>query len=463
MGQFGTRLYPDDFMFRQFRRHSAVLSTGRRSDYFMLSSGANFLPTSDVWRELLAVELDHDLAYQWYTSARGFPGLTAAARLAESIIASGALTRPSPSLGEVCMTLGASQAVAAVFDFVAQCCDSPRVLLVGYNYALFERQARHYHMGLLQLAKTESQPCTLPDADAIRMALADFRPHLVILTVPNNPTGELYDAGQFAEILRACGTTDAIVLIDKVGQLPISYDPWINVGRSVLALGMQDRVIQISSFSKTDSVPGFRVGYVIGPPRVIRHVEAVQHLTLMNPPTVPLLPIYFSFMARSIHALTCDGASAPALDRVRRLFVRLFHITTAIAPDGLYRLFDTYLMESGPASAYQRYVDCQVAQWRDVQANYAYVRQQLASSVTAQTDFRAGFNLLIQLEQFAGKDEDTVCREVLDATGVALLTESCFMEATRPRRNFWVRVSLAAPPSVFSSAVERFGRFLTTY
>ena len=123
---------PDEFMFRQFRRHSRILRTPTRFDYFMLSGGANLFPMSSVWKELLQLEIASDMAYGWYTSPEGFPTLQRAVSMWENYAASEGMFPAEKPLGShVCITLGATQAVTAVFDYVSHSFRHKSVLLVG--------------------------------------------------------------------------------------------------------------------------------------------------------------------------------------------------------------------------------------------------------------------------------------------------------------------------------------------
>ena len=75
--------------------------------------------------------------------------------------------------------------------------------------------------------------------------------------------------------------------------------------------------------------------------------------------------------------------------------------------------------------------------------------------VTRATQLDVGFNCLIELGALADTDEDTICRHIFEKTAVALLTESCFRSISRRMRNYWIRISLAAPERDFRNAVDR--------
>lgn len=453
---------PDEFMFRQFRRHSRVLRTPAKHDYFMLSGGANLFPVSPVWKKLLDLEISSDLAYGWYTSQEGFPTLQRAVSMWENYAASrGKFPEQKPLGSHVCMTLGASQAVAAVFDYWASVGGSRRVMLVGLNYPLFERLAHHYGFTVHEMIDEGGGDRTLPLVDQIACSLQAGEPTLVVLVVPNNPSGETYDLGSISQILRAVIASESLVLFDQVGQMPVAQDRWLNLGDLIVQEGAQDNAVVVNSFSKSDGVPGFRLGYLLGPEKVAQHSAQYQLLSAMNPPTVPLLAPFFSLLSRCVYTGERLGWTMHAEREHILSFARhMLEVTTAISPPTFLEEMNRRLSEKGFECDFNQYVSHQEKIGRAIKENHAYVLDRLEKYVSRATPLQGGFNFLVKLEPFAGKDEDEVCRQLFDETSVAILTESCFRVSPRRLSNFWVRMSLSAPTDRFEMAVDRLTKFL---
>lgn len=453
---------PDEFMFRQFRRHSRVLRTAARYDYFMLSGGANLFPVSDVWKELLALEIDSDLAYGWYTSQEGFPSLQRAVSMCENYVASRGMFPAHKPLGRhVCMTLGASQAAAAVFDYWSTAVNRKTVLLVGLNYALFERLARHHGLEIHELLGGEGASGTLPPAEQVASYVRTKGPLLVVLVTPNNPSGEQYAPSDLTSILRAAAESESLVLVDQVGLMPIAQNDWVNIGEMIVRAEAQNHSVLVNSFSKSDGVPGFRLGYLLGPEPVARHAAYYQLTSTMNPPTVPLLPPFFSLLFRCVHVGEQQGWTASSSRESLLSFARhMLEVTTAIAPPATIKEVHSRLIGQGFDHDYGRYISSQKQVGRAIQQNQAFVFERLGKYLSNTTSLQGGFNFLVELEPFAGKDEDDICRRLFDETAVAILTESCFRISRRRRQNFWVRMSLASPPARFCPALEKLGAFL---
>lgn len=454
---------PDEFMFRQFRRHSRILRTPARYDYFMLSGGANLFPLSPIWKELLDLEIRSDFAYGWYTSQEGFPSLQRAVSMWENYAASlGRFPEQKPLGSNVCMTLGASQAVAAVFDYAAHVDRFKSVLLVGLNYALFERLAHHYGFGIHELLGNDDiVGSTLPSTDRLTHLIRTIGPAIIVVVTPNNPSGEQYSPEDIETILREASNTESMVLLDQVGQMHMTQESWVNIETLIARTNSQACAVVVNSFSKSDGVPGFRIGYMLGPEAVIQHASQYQLITMMNPPTVPILPPFFSLLTRCIYIgeklrwRTLD-------DREQMLsFARhMFEVTTAISPPSLLTEVHQRLSLENFDREYERYRAWQANIGLAISENHSYVLNRLGKYVTRASDLRGGFNFLVELQPFENKDEDEVCKTLFEETAVAILTESCFRVSQRRRNNFWVRVSLAAPCDKFQYAVDRLGKFL---
>ncbi len=456
---------PDDFMFRQFCRHSKILRTPARHDYFMLSGGVNLFPVSPIWKELLDLEIWSDLAYGWYTSQEGAPTLQRSVSMWENYAASqGGFPEHKPLGSNVCMTLGASQAVAAVFNYISVAQPGKPVLFIGYNYGLFERLARHHKLPIHEvIADREDSSETLPSSEAVIQKIETTRPVLVVLVTPNNPTGEMYRANEIRNILIAAANAGATVLFDNAGQMLIAQESWVNIGNIIASTGTQSHSVVINSFSKSDAVPGFRIGYLLAPETIARHASNYQLMSMMNPPTVPIIPVFFALLSRCVYALESFGWSTTS-DKKKLLdfALHMFEVTTAICPSKIKKDLSTRLSMEGFDRDYGEYRAWHKTVGQAIKQNHEYALERLAKYVTRSTKIEAGFNCLIELEPFASKDEDEVCRALFEKTAVAVLTESCFRVSRRRRKNFWVRISLAAPTLPFQSAIDRLGDFLDT-
>jgi aspartate/methionine/tyrosine aminotransferase len=99
------------------------------------------------------------------------------------------------------------------------------------------------------------------DLDELRAAFND-KTRAIVINTPHNPTGKVFSKAELEVIARLCIDHDAIAITDEI------YEHLVYRGRHISMAtlpGMADRTITISGASKTYSVTGWRVGWLIAP------------------------------------------------------------------------------------------------------------------------------------------------------------------------------------------------------
>ena len=104
------------------------------------------------------------------------------------------------------------------------------------------------------------------DADEFRGLVSD-RTRLVILTSPQNPTGGVLEREDLRAVAAAAVENDFRILSDEI-YLHFCYDSPFETIASVEEAG--ERVIIIDGFSKTYSMTGWRLGYALLPPSLVK-------------------------------------------------------------------------------------------------------------------------------------------------------------------------------------------------
>lgn len=100
------------------------------------------------------------------------------------------------------------------------------------------------------------------------------KPKALILCNPSNPSGKVFTCEELLAIARLAEEHDTFVITDEVYE-HIIYPPHRHHYFAALP-GMFERTISCSSLSKTYSITGWRLGYVIAPPAVIDGVKKVH-------------------------------------------------------------------------------------------------------------------------------------------------------------------------------------------
>ncbi|MBQ1332684.1 MAG: aminotransferase class I/II-fold pyridoxal phosphate-dependent enzyme [Lachnospiraceae bacterium] len=96
----------------------------------------------------------------------------------------------------------------------------------------------------------------------------------LILCNPSNPCGKVFTREELTLIGELARKYDAFVVTDEVYE-HIVFDPYEHICMASLP-GMFERTITCSSLSKTYSVTGWRLGYMIGPAAVIEAARKVH-------------------------------------------------------------------------------------------------------------------------------------------------------------------------------------------
>lgn len=120
-------------------------------------------------------------------------------------------------------------------------------------------------------------PLTPPDFNFDPEVLEDaFRQHpkALILCNPSNPCGKVFTRAELETIAALAKKYDVYVITDEVYE-HIIYAPHTHTYFATLP-GMWERTISCSSLSKTYSVTGWRLGYVIAPAPIIERAKKVH-------------------------------------------------------------------------------------------------------------------------------------------------------------------------------------------
>ena len=111
------------------------------------------------------------------------------------------------------------------------------------------------------------------NADELEAAFRQ-RPKALILCNPSNPCGKVFKYDELKLIADLAEKYDTFVITDEVYE-HIVYEPNKHIYFASLP-GMWERTISCSSLSKTYSITGWRLGYIIAPPEVIEVAKKVH-------------------------------------------------------------------------------------------------------------------------------------------------------------------------------------------
>ncbi len=219
------------------------------------------------------------------------------------------------------------------------------------------------------------------------------KPKALILCNPSNPSGKVFTRDELLQIAALAEEFDTFVITDEVYE-HIVYAPLQHVYFASLP-GMFERTISCSSLSKTYSITGWRLGYIIGPASVIDGT-------------------------RKVHDFLTVGAAAPLQEA---------SVTALEFPDDYYReLLEQYTIKR---NVFLHALD---------DANLTYTVPQGA------------YYVLVDISGYHTGSDVKFCEWMAKAVGVAAVPGSSFF---REKVNHLIRFHFAKSESMLLAAGER--------
>ena len=170
---------------------------------------------------------------------------------------------------EIVVTCGGTEAMMCAMMTV--CNPGDKVIVFSPFYENYGADA------ILSGAEPIFVPLVPPTFDFDSAVLeAAFRQHpkAVILCNPSNPSGKVFREEEIRYIGELCVKHDAYLITDEVYE-HIVFDPYRHVYAGAIP-EIADHVICCSSLSKTYSITGWWLGYLIGPADVIEGAKKVH-------------------------------------------------------------------------------------------------------------------------------------------------------------------------------------------
>jgi aspartate/methionine/tyrosine aminotransferase len=152
----------------------------------------------------------------------------------------------------------------------------------GEEVVIFEPYYENYAPdAILSDATPRYVPLRAPDwsfdPDELRAAFND-KTKAIIVCNPNNPTGKVFNRDEMAFIASLCLEFDVLCFTDEIYEHIIYPREGVEIRHISMAQleGMRERTVIVNSMSKTYSVTGWRVGYVIAAPPITGAIRKVH-------------------------------------------------------------------------------------------------------------------------------------------------------------------------------------------
>ena len=248
---------------------------------------------------------------------------------------------------------------------------------------------------------TGAQPIYVPlkppsydfDPDELEAAVKQDGVKALVLCNPSNPSGKVFTEHELRIIADLAVKYDIYVITDEVYE-HIIYEPHKHIYMATLP-GMRERTLMCSSLSKTYSITGWRLGYVIAQPEITERVKKV-------------------------HDFLTVGAAAPLMEA---------------ATVGL-RFGDEY--------------------YRELQAHYTHMRDVLCGGLDdiglIYTKPQGAYYVMVDISEFGYEDDQRFCEELAEKVGVGAVPGSSFFREPEHR---YIRLHFAKKDETLYAALNR--------
>lgn len=254
-------------MFEEGNRLKAIYGADQVYDFSL--GNPDLEPPAEVLEAIRKLAQDHTAGRHGYMSNAGYPSTCAA--VASRLSARSGLAVPASS---VCMTVGAAGALNVILKAILDPGDEI-IVLAPYFVEYLSYITNH---GGVPVVVQNSHETLLPDLDAIRRAITP-KTKAIIINSPNNPSGAVYPASTLTgldQLLHEAPRTIYVLSDEPYAELV--YD-----GQSIPStLSCIEQAIICTSWSKSLSLPGERIGYLAISPRCEDYGQLVQAAAYCN-------------------------------------------------------------------------------------------------------------------------------------------------------------------------------------
>jgi len=255
--------------------------------------------TESVIREMTRVCIE----YKGINLAQGFPDFPAPIEIKEE-----AIRAIREDFNQYSITWGTPPLRRAIADKFSQyngvqadpekeitvCCGSTEGMISslmaivdpGDEVIIFEPFYENYGpdsilCGALPCFVTLREPDWLFDEKELSQAFSN-RTKAIVINTPNNPTGKVFSREELEFIAGLCQKWGVVAVTDEIYE-HILYDGAEHISIASLT-GMEDRTITVNSISKTYSLTGWRVGWVIAAPSITASIRKVHDFLTVGAP-----------------------------------------------------------------------------------------------------------------------------------------------------------------------------------
>ena len=253
--------------FQPFVMERMMSKWENRVDYNLSESGAHPATLRDLVPD--PEEVDRLLSTEFvYSQANGIP------ELRERIAA----LYPGATVDNVLVTVGCIEANLISLQSILGPGDEIAVMAPNYLQIWGAAQNMGARVTTFDLSREAGWAL---DVDSLNRTVTD-KTKLIAVCNPNNPTGRIMSSAEMDAVVTAADRVGAWLLADEV----YSGAERLTDTQTPSFWGRYDKLLANSSLSKAYGLPGLRVGWIIGPPKMVDEAWARHEYTTISVATL---------------------------------------------------------------------------------------------------------------------------------------------------------------------------------
>jgi len=180
---------------------------------------------------------------------------------------------------QVLLTNGGAEAIFLVAKYLEQ----KKALIIQPTFSEYEQACRHYHLGVEYLTLDANDDFCLP-VEQIRLRMPQI--DALFLCRPNNPTGTVIPEEEMSLILEEALSNQVIVIVDEA--FADFFPP--NIRPLTSWIQRFPNLILLRSLTKLYTIPGMRVGYLLGKREIVKQISKYQMPWSVNAFAAGIIP-----------------------------------------------------------------------------------------------------------------------------------------------------------------------------
>jgi aspartate/methionine/tyrosine aminotransferase len=408
-----------------------------RSYKLKLGPGITFIQPASLYARLLQEGAAKPELAVNYTAPFGTSGTRQG--LAD-IVNARLLTDEVFSDQEVIQTTGCTEALELALEAISQVYPGSEILAVGFSYytAGFTADQKGLTLNrVMPISDTNSRVTSFqPSAEDVAQALTP-NTKVLLLTAPNNPTGESYGAAELRRLMELAKEKELLILFDAIFE-EMSFDTAIQgspVLQAAQEVGMLDQVIVVDSLSKRRGFAGARMGWLATQNQAV--LETLENTILArrcNPPLIYEPIAQFEGMACQLSKqLQLSGPADSKNDTICRQLAQ-----SILQERGSSWSVDEFLAK------YQEWVAWGETSREYYQQNFEIMQYALDGFAQSSAVTEGAFNTFVKMGE--NIDSTDFMAKLMLLTGTYTQVGPCFgisEQIWREQLGLWARVSFA--------------------